>query len=493
MANKNSLLKSLSTVLLTRDLAGGGSTTLLAAAAKGATILSLTSGTNFTVGDTVRVGSGSKTELATLIAGQVSPLFAISEPLARDHAIGEVVVEQTAYDVGDITDAGVDVTVGRETSDVPVATRRMNYTIMLGYGNLEAGFSLPGLTMENIALALGMPLSTVQGTGASSVAPKHVVTDLTDIAGEQNVSLVCIGVTMDGTPVRVELWNVDPDYTGFSLNLRRGTLNAVPARFIATGGGRVSANASAYVANTTIRATKGKVFDALTEVGYFTNGPTAGGTGAATTIAAPTGGSNVKGQFVITVAAATNIAVGDWLKLGSADTVEFHRVGSIVTTQVTLDTRLLRDQAVGVAVVEQTLVPFANIHPDGVTFTIAGSLDRLREATSVFAIGTRASTARASLGFGILDFIPTALARAAGVDPATIVSNTFNIDEKIGANLTDGVYARGVTQDGSTTWLVMYGCSQDIGRTALTMATSGQPQVPTSWVPASGILLMQHT
>lgn len=493
MANKNSLLKSLTSVLLTRDFAGGGSTVLLAAAAKGASIISLTSGTNFTVGDTVRVGSGSQTELVVLTAGQVSPLFATAEPLGRAHAIGEAVVEQAGYDVGDITDAGVDVQLSRETSDVTVATRRLNYAILLGYGSLEAGFTLPGLTMENIALALGMPLSSVSGTGASSTAPKHIATDFTDISGESNTSMVCTGVLMDGTPVRVELWGIDPDYTGFSVNLRRGALAGVPARFIATSGGRVSGNASSYVANTTLRATKGKVFDSLTEVGYFAAGATAGGTPASTTIAAPSGGSNVKGQFVITVAVATNISIGDWMKLGAAELVEFHRVGALAGTQITLDTKLLRDQATGTAVVEQTLIPFANIHPDGVTLAIAGTVDRLREATQVFAIGTRPGSARASLAFGILDFTPSALARAAGLDPATIVGNTFVLDEKLGTNITDGVYLRGVLQDGTTAWVVVYGCSQDVGRAALAMVSSGQPSVPTSWVPSSGLLLMQHT
>lgn len=493
MANKNSLLKSLTSVLLTRDkTAGGGNTVLLAAVAKGASIISLTSGTNFSVGDTVRVGAGSKLELVTLAAGQVSPLFATQEPVARDHAIGEAVVEQDAFDMGDITDAGVSTTVSRGATDVNVATKRLTYAILLGNGDLGASFTLPGLTMENIAFALGMPLGSVTGTGATSLLPKHIVTDLLDIDGEQNASMICTGVLFDGTPARVELWGVDPDYTGFSVNLRRGTLAGVPAKFIASAGGRVSANASPYVANTTYRPGKGKVFDALQEVGYFATGATAGGTPGSTTVGAPVTGSNAAGQKVLSVASATNIVAGDWLKLGTGDTAEFHRVASVTVNDITLATRLLRAQGVGVVVLEQTLVPFANISNDGVTLAIGGSIDTLREATQVFPIGVRAGNAKATLGFSVLDYNVAALARAVGLDPATIVGNTFVFDESVGKNQTDGVYARGLLADGSTSWLVMWGCSQDVSNAALSMVSTGQPSIPTSWVPASGIMLMQH-
>lgn len=494
MANKNSLLKQLTSALLTRDLAGGGSTVLLAAAAKGASIISLTSGTNFAVGDTVRLGTGSQTELVLLVAGQVTPLFATSEPIVRDHAIGEPVVEQAAYDLGDITDAGVDATVSRQTSDVNVATRRLVYTILLGYGDLEAGFTLPGLTLENIAFALGMPLGSVTGTGATSALPKHIVTAFDDIQGEQNVSMIFTGVNMDGTPIRIELWGAEPDFTGLSINLRRGALAGVPVRFIATAGGRVSNNASAYVANTTFRPSKGKVFDSLTEVGYFATGATQGGTPGSTTVAAPAGGSNLKGQKVLTVAAAANFVANDWIKIGAADTSEFHRIASVAGADLTLATRLLRDHlTVGETVLEQTLVPFANIHPDGVTLAVGGSTDRLREATRVLPIGARPVSAKASLAFGIMDYIVSAIARAVGKDPAAIVGNTFALDETIGTNQTDGVYARGLLQDGSTAWVVMWGCSQDVARAAISLVSSGQPSVPTTWVPASGLLLMQHT
>lgn len=489
MANKNSLLKSLTSVLLCRDkTAGGGSSTLDGAVAKGATAITLASAVNFAVGDTVRVGSGSSLELVTLAAGAVSPIFNTTEPIARAHASGEAVVEQDAFDLGDITDAGVDTTLNRESTDVAVATKRLVYAVLLGYADFEASFVLPSLSMENIAFALGMPISAVSGTGASSTNPKGMVTDLLDISSELNASLVCTGLLMDGTPVRVELWSVDPDYSGFSINLRRGTLAGVPCRFIATAGGRVSNNASVYVANTTYRASKGKVFDGLSEVGVFA----ALGGGASTTVAAPAGGSNVAGQKVLTLASAAGVAAGDWLKLGTEDTVEFHRVSSVAGADVTLNTKLLRTQATGTAVVEQTLVPFGNISPDGVTLAFTGTIDRLREATQIMSIGTRPGSARAAVSFGILDYTVAALARAAGIDPATIVGNTLVLDEALGTAVTEGVYARGVLKDGSTVWMTMWGCSQDVSRTAIRLASTGEPSVPTSWVPASGLALMNH-
>jgi hypothetical protein len=283
--NKNSLLKRLTGALLCRDMtAGGGNSTITADAAAGATVITLALATNFTVGDTVRIGSGSKTELAVLAAGAVSPIFNLVEPLGRAHTAGEPVVEQAAYDLGDITDSGVDITPSRESSDVNVATKRLVYQVLLGYGDLEAALTLPGLTMENLAFALGIPLASILGNGASFVTPKALVTDLNDISDEVNASLIATGVLMDGTPIRAELWGIDPDYTGLSINLRRGTLAGVPCRYIATAGGRISSNASSYVANTTYRAGKGKVFDGLTEVGVFAD--ETAGTPANTTVAA---------------------------------------------------------------------------------------------------------------------------------------------------------------------------------------------------------------
>jgi hypothetical protein len=491
MANKNSLLKQLTSVLLARDItAGGGNTTLNGAVAKGATVITLTSATNFAVGDTVRIGNGSQTELAVLTAGQTSPAFNVAEPLARDHATGEAVVEQLAYDLGDVTESGVDETVSRSTTDVNTAIRRLPYTILYGYGDLEAGFTLPSLTLENIAIALGIPLANVQGTGANSTNPKFLVTDTTEIDTEQNASLIATGVTMDGTPVRVELWGISPDYSGFSVNLRRGALAGVPARFIATAGGRASNNASAYVANTTIRGSKSKVFDSLTEVGFFVNGATQGGTPGTSTIATS---AALKGQKVVNVASGTNYVAGDWVKIGAAELVEFHRIASVAVNALTLATNLLRDHQIGETVTEQTLTPFANIGPDGVTLAIGGTIDRLREATRVLPIGARPVGARISASFPILDYIVSAIARAVGKDPATIVSSTFAIDDTLGTNITDGVYVRGLLQDGTTAWLVLWGCAQDIARAALSLVSTGQPTVPTAWVPSSGILLMQHT
>jgi hypothetical protein len=492
MANKNSLLKSLTSVLLTRDLAGGGATTLNGAVAKGASVITLASATNFTIGDTVRIGSGSQTELVVLVAGQTSPAFATAEPLGKAHATGEAAVEQAAYDMGDITDAGVDAAIAREQTDVVVATRRLVYTILRGYGDLEAGYTLPGFSIENLAFALGIPIAAVVGTGVSSVDPKSLVTDLNNIATEQNQSLICIGVLMDGTPVRVELWGADPDYTALSVNLRRGSLAGVPARWVATAGGKISNNASAYVANTQYRAGKGKVFDALSEVGVFANETV---TPANTTIAAASGGSNVKGARLISVVAATNMAVGDWLRLGAvgADTVEFHRIATIAALQIGLDTPLLRDQAVGVVVVEQKLVPFGNISPDGVTLAMTGAVDRIREATQVLSIGTRPGTARAAVSFGIMDWLVAALARAAGIDPAGITGNQLILDSSIGSAITDGVYVRGVGQDGQSIWLLLWGVAQDVSRAALTMISRGAPAtIPTSWIPSSGIAFVNH-
>lgn len=494
MANKNKVLRQVNTVLLLRDMAtGGGNTTLAVAPAPGATSVSLVSNINFQAGDTIRIGSGSDLELGVIsgaLTGTGPYVANLAEPLLKAHALGDAVVEQAAYDLGDITDTGVDLAITSQGVDVQVATKRLVFTRLNGYADLTATFGLPTVTLEGIAFALGIPLAKVTGAGSAWSNPKALITDGTDIGSESNVSLVCIGVTMDGTPFRAELWAVDPEYTSFSVKLQRGVLGSVPAKFIAGGGGCVSQNASAYVANTTYRPNKLKTFDGLTEVGTFVP---ATGTPLNTTVAAPVTTENSAGQDLLIVASGTNAHPDTWIKIDTGSTVEFHRVVSVATNTITLDTPLLRNIAVGVAVVEQALSPFATIATAGVTLAIQGTVDKIQEATSRLSLGTKPGNAKATASFGFIDFVLASFARAAGIDPAQIANGRLLLGNNIAVATVDGVYVKGVLQDGSTAWFIMWGCAQDVSNMTSKLNNTGISELPTVWLPSSGIQLLQHT
>lgn len=495
MANKNKVLKQVNTVLLLRDMAsGGGVTTLTADAAPTATSVSLTSNTNFSAGDTIRVGSGSDLELAVIsgaLTGAGPYVANLVEPLLKQHYNGDAVVEQSAYDLGDITDNGVDVSITSQGTDVQVATKRLAFTRLNGYADLEMAFALPTVTLEGIAFVLGIPLSKVVGNGSSWTNPKALITDGSDISSEANCSLVCIGVTMDGTPFRAELYAVDPDYTGFSVKLQRGTLASVPGKFIAGGGGCISQNASSYVANTTYRPNKLKTFDALSEAGVFI--PQVIGTPLNTTVAAPTTVENSAGQKLLNVLSGTNATVGTWIKIDTGSSVEFHRIASKATNTLTLDTNLYRTITTGVAVVEQAMSPFATISTNGVTLAIQGSVDKIQEATTRLAIGTKPGNAKVTASMAFIDFVLASFARAAGIDPAQVANGRLLLGNNIGIAQIDGVYIKGTLQDGTTAWFIMWGCAQDVSNLTAKMNNTGTPELAATWLPSSGLQLMQHT
>ena len=485
MAAKDKVLKQLSQVLLVRDSTGTfGSTTIGAAgAAKGQTVIPVPSTTNFGLNDLVRVGSGETMEIGVVASFVANTSITLADNLTYDHVPGEAVVEQTAWDLGDVTDGGVDVNGNAQTTDVGVATKRLAYTILNGYTDLTAAFGLPSPALYSLCAALGIDFAKITGAGTAA-SPYALVTDGSEISGAQNQSLIAIGVAMDGSVLRVELWGIDVDYTGFSMPLARGQLASVPVKVLAAAGGVVTTNASAYVANTANRPAKGKVFDALVEIGLFADTGT-------TSVLASNGAAGATGvQF-----STGGFAAGDWVRFGSGDTVEFHRLNSITdASNAVLKTPLYRAQASGTAVVKQSQTPFAAPAPDGATLNIAGGVDQIRIATRRLTAGLRPGSAVTSLSFSVIDFILANFARALGIPAAKIVGGRLPLTgDVIATDIVQGAYVKGLLQDGTTMWVNVWGCSQDVSSFAAKLTNSGSPAaLPIAFKPASGIQIQQH-
>jgi hypothetical protein len=486
MAIKTKILKLLNTVLMVRDATGTfGSTALTAAAAAGASSLTVAAITNFSAGETIRVGQGEEMELAVISGAPAGNTITLADPLSYSHIIGEPVVEQVAYDLGDVAESGVTASFAGASTDIPVATRRLSFSTVLGFLDMLADFGLPTITMENLAFALGIPLTRITGAGTFN-SPFAMTTDGNQFATEVNMSLIAIGTRMDGTTTRVELWGVDMDYTNLSFTLSRGTAVTIPARAMASAGGVMTDNASAYVANLTKKANKGKVFDYLSEVGLFIDETTA-------PVNSTASGTNNADQAVLNVVSGTGFTNGMWIRIGTGDTIEFHRVTSVAVNAITLADNLFRAIPAGTVVFQQRLVPFAGLTPAGVSVAFGGAIEKINVATRRLTVGMKPGAARVLLSFALQDISLVNFAYALGIAQSAIVGGRLPLNNSIGTS-TDiqGVYIKGVTKDGFTNWINGWGCSEMVTNVATALSNRGVSSVPLALQPASGLQFMQH-
>ena len=489
MPAKTKIVKKVHAVWLHRDKTGtAGSTTLTAAAAAGATTLTVSAITNFADTETIRVGAGEEMELAKISGAPAGSVITLASPLTYAHAVGEAVVEQTTYDVGDIEGGGVSVRHQGQSTDVAVATKRLAYTILNGFSDLSAEFRLPGLSLYSFAHATGMLLSAI--TGAGTVAnPYNLTTDGNQFNGDTNLGLTAICELLDGTYVAIELWGVDIDYTGIDLQLVRGVLASIPVKAIASAGGLATTTLPTYVLDTTNRPDKGFVFDALSEVGIFVpETVTAGSSTVANTIAAAA-------QKVIEVAATTNFVAGEVVKVNTGDLAEYHEIDAILVTPARLQLRtpLFRSQAIGTAVVEYKRQIFGGISPDGVRLAVGGSVEPLRLGVRRMGIGIRPGAATITLSTSLVDQTLPNLAYALAIAQSQISGTRLPItSSNIGGSAIDGAYLKGILQNGRTAEARVWGCSQQITDFLSQWQQTGIPGLALTLRPGSGLMLLQY-
>jgi hypothetical protein len=484
MGIKDKVLRQLSQVLLLRDKPAGASKTVTTASPAGQKVVSMSDTTGFAANSIVRLGSGESLEVGVVASVQAGVSITMTDNIVFARAVGDAVVEQLAYDVGDVTSDGVALSGQAQTTDTMSAMRRLVYTILQGYLDLGATFALPTVTLENLAIALGIPFSAISGAGTAA-QPFSLITDGSNTSTEANQSIIVLGVTMDGSVLRVEQYNAEFDFTSISLAFQRGVLAPVPVKVTASSM-VLSTNASAFTATTTKKPTKGKVFDSPQEVGVFadaTTGP----------LATTTTGAVAAGAYVWPLTSATNLVAGDWIRVGSGDTVEFHRVDSIAALNVTTKTPAFRAQVSGVSVVRQTQIPFAGIGQSGPKFEVSGSVEQIRSANSRTAVGQKPGSAVIKSTIPLIEFSLANFARALGIPQAQIVGGRLPaIGALIGTDIVQGVYTRGVLQDGTVHWTNYWGCSSDVSAFAAQFTNTGVPEIPFIVKPASGVHFMQH-
>lgn len=472
-------------VLLFRDeTTTPGSTTVDGAVAKGATQITVLDATNFAVGDAIRVGSGELQELCTIQLITVLDID-LDRPLQKGHEDGAAVFEQIPFDIGDVTDAGVVANYIQASTDFNVATKRLTFITLKGFIDSDMTFAVPGLALPSFLHATGSLLS--EQTGAGTLAsPDQVVTDGNEFGDEVNMNLAVEGVLEDGTFWMHEMWGVQMDYTQINAQLSQGALANMNMRAVAGAGGIVTTATSPYTADLTIRPSKGKVFQRLTDLGIWEDDDV-------TPVSTTTDAANSKGAVVLNVALETGFVAGDWIRVSTGDTVEFHWVDSTAAGVLNLRTRLLRDIAIGAAVVQQKETALGGVTEDGVTLTVGGNIEVKHIGTSIQSVGLRLGNASVALAFAITQMTKENLARALGIPQADIVGANVPILDNIGTEAIEGLFVRGTLEDGTIAHVNAWGISQDLAAWAITYNNAGtQPNFPFNGKPASGLQLLQY-
>ncbi len=194
------------------------STTLANAIAVGGTAANLTSATNASTDDYIRVGNDAIYEVAQLegstTAGTTKSGFAYA------HAAGLAVVELRRIDAGDISDDGISVSSVADRERIDVSTQRHAYDWNVRHTDFEITANLENLSPENFMLVQGILDSSVTGAGTTADP------DVSDWTPENFDSIDPIhfaarGTLGNGNTVEVQFWDcrVNPTAT---ITLARG-------------------------------------------------------------------------------------------------------------------------------------------------------------------------------------------------------------------------------------------------------------------------------
>ncbi len=466
---------------LVDKLSAPASTTLSAAVAAGASTFDVTSATGITAGKWIRLGEGEYAE-PVLVSSVSSTTITPTRPVMIAHDSGDAVVEQTAFDLGQLS-GQVGVSINGESTDFEVETRRLIYATLPGFVDMEAALNLVGLTPYTLAIALGISLSNVYGS-RTSTAPLALTTDGSEIGGDQNQFVIIQGVRTDGTLITIELWGASNDYTGVSLPMSRGQALTVPCKWLAPRM-IIDEAAAAYTGASTATSDAGDLLDSLQEVGFFE--PATTGALSTTLSAGPAAGTQS-----ISLASVTNLAAGNYLKLGTGKSSEIHRVNNPATT--TLVTKLYRAFASGAAAVKQKQTRIGGIVKGSVNFSVGGSIEKIQLEDSTTTVGIKAGSAQPQMTFTIADFIVSVIFRAAAAAQSGISSSKGVLDgSNIGKSPIDAMYLIGKNGNAETVLFVLTGCSQLLQNINLAMTKSGVNGIPFNVRPGSTVQLQVYS
>jgi hypothetical protein len=218
------------------------------------------------------------------------------------------------------------------------------------------------------------------------------------------------------------------------------------------------------------------------------------GTAGSTTLTA----AAAAGAGTLTVAAITNFAIGDWIRVGSGETLEFlqvHTVTAPVGSTITLNTNKRKAHVIGEAVVEQTPLDLGSVsQQQGVVIGYRGASENVFVADARLPHAVLNGFVDADCTFLFPNLSLYSLAAAVGALQAVIVgSGTAASPTQLASNGTDfGVAANatlivvGKLFDGTDLTAYLFGVDADYTGITLPLSRGKFTGLPARFVAAGG-------
>lgn len=239
---------------------------------------------------------------------------------------------------------------------------------------------------------------------------------------------------------------------------------------------------------------KGEIFESITEVGVFRDASGGGATTVGGT--APTVGT----KDAVTLASATNFAIGDFIRIGSLLAKPMlNKAANLVTTTLTPLFTHRHAIAVGDAVVEQSKLPLKHVGGPP-RLTISGSQTAVMAEERVLPIGYLDGVRKCELAFELLPWNLNNLLAALGMRDADAAENISGSGTLAAPHraFIDGSkfrevnllawYVTGRAKSGRTIEVIATGCEINPGALQQLWQRGSRTTIPIRLVPTTGVL-----
>ncbi len=479
MSDKSTVLDKLDFAYIVRKTAT--TTTLATSASATDTTIDVADDTSFSDGDAILING----ELSWIDGSPTSDTITLGRPLQRAHDSGVTVTKATVYDTGAVLQEGANWSLQGTSVDIPVATARLPIATLDGSKTMSLGWTGPSISAHLFALATGIPLAKVVGSGTAAT-PTVLTTDGSEFGTEVDQVYIVGGTTFGGTTLAIEAWQGSTRVEGFNLPLARNQATPLPfncstSTFLFETGGYTGA----FTPDNTYAANGGSVWNILTEAGIFIK------TATTTTL----NGAVSAGATSATLTSGTSFSDDDWVLISAGGGDEITQLKNKSTNTFGLKIPAYRNWASGVTVTKLTKVLWADIDQSGATVALNTSSEDVPSALSATAVATRIGAAEMSVNFNVINQSLANIAYSLGVPQSDIVSGRFLADgDNIGSAVIPGAWLQGSTKNGATVSMIFNGVNLDLSSIVSNWTSTGAgATLPQTWKPTSCITMTQYS
>lgn len=476
-SDKNTLLATIEAAEIGRDTSTA--TALASEATAGASTIAVDSDANFADGDPLRVGD----EFSWVDGTPASDVITLGRPLKRTHPVDTAVVKQVVYDTGPILEGTANASMSGSSTDIPVEAARLPIATLDGPKTAQMTWSQPSFTPALFALATGMNLTRVLGSGTAA-APTYVKTSGAEFAEVPNQTYIVRGKKVGGTETRLEGWNASTLINNLTIALARN--QATPVPFAASTPSWMFYDGDhEYTVDNSHAAKTGTVWNYLNEVFLLIKSATT------TTL----NGAVNAGASAVVLTSGTSFNNDDWVLVEAGGGVEVTQLKDKSTNNFNLKIAAYRDWGNGVTITKLDMVQFADITPAGVSLSMNVTQADRFSALSATAVHSQLGQAVTTINFAVMNWTLANIAYALGIPASDIANSALLADgSNIGTASIPAVAFKGVTKNGATTMLIGEGTSLDLASIAMTLTKSGEgTSLPMSWKPGSCLTMLQYS